>query len=307
VLISIEQFGLTNFNDTFIGLDDPLGSDVVFGRDGNDTLLGFAGDDRLYGENGDDSIVGGRGADVIDGGNGFDTTSFLESKIGIVVDLVNPLRNTGIAQGDEIVSIEQFHMTMQNDEFVGLGIGETVFGYHGNDTIFGNGGDDQIFGGDQHDLLSGGAGNDALFGEAGNDTLLGGEGNDSLAGGADIDDLRGGAGADTLRGGAGNDQIAGDLGDDQMWGDAGRDNFVFGPTSWGKDTIFDFEDGLDRIQISDLPGGPGVHAMNDLLISQRNGGSGIETVIKHATGGTDEIVLVGIQAQQINHQDFLFQ
>jgi hypothetical protein len=29
-------------------------------------------------------------------------------------------------------------------------------------------------------------------------------------------------------------------------------------------------------------------------------------VIQHASGGPDEIVLVGIHAQQINHQDFLF-
>jgi Ca2+-binding RTX toxin-like protein len=306
VLISIEQFGLSNFDDTFIGLDDPLIPDVVFGRDGNDTLSGFAGDDSLHGEAGDDFIVGGEGADLIDGGDGFDTTSFLESKIGIVVDLVNPSRNTGIASGDQIVSIEQFHMTMQNDEFVGLEVDETIHAYHGNDTIFGNGGNDQVFGGEQHDVLSGGAGNDTLLGELGNDTLIGGEDNDILSGGADIDDLSGGAGSDTLQGGAGNDHLAGNTGDDLMWGDLGRDDFVFSASDWGKDTIVDFEDRVDRIEITGLPSGPGIHAMDNLLIFERVGTSGIETVIQRATGGPDEIVLLGIHAQQINHQDFHF-
>jgi Ca2+-binding RTX toxin-like protein len=101
---------------------------------------------------------------------------------------VNPARSTGIATGDRIVSVEQFLMTQQNDEFVGSDTGETVFAYGGNDSIFGNGGDDLIFGGVQHDLLSGGEGNDTLAGEDGNDTLLGGEGNDSLNGELDIDD-----------------------------------------------------------------------------------------------------------------------
>lgn len=306
VLISIEQFGLSNFDDTFIGLDDPLNGDVVFGRGGNDTLLGFAGDDELYGEDGDDYIVGGEGADVIDGGNGFDTTDFRESNIGIVVDLVTPSRNTGIAEGDTIVSIEQFHMTFQNDEFVGLAADETIFGYHGNDTISGNGGDDHIYGGEQHDLLFGGDGNDALFGEAGDDTLVGGAGNDSLDGGLGIDDLRGGAGDDLLWGGVANDRLAGGAGNDILWGGADRDTFVYGASGWGQDILMDFQDRYDRIEITGLPGGPGIHAMNDLLIFDRMGAGGIETVIQLASGGTDQIVLVGISANQINHQDFTF-
>jgi Ca2+-binding RTX toxin-like protein len=307
VLISIEQFGLSNFDDTFIGLDDPLIPDIVFGRGGNDTLSGFAGNDSLYGEAGDDFIVGGMGADLIDGGDGFDTTSFLESKTGIVVDLVNPSRNTGIASGDQIVSIEQFHMTTQKDEFVGLEVGETIHAYHGNDMILGNGGDDVVFGGGQHDFLSGGTGNDTLLGEMGSDTLLGGENNDSLSGGADIDVLMGGAGSDTLSGGDGNDRLAGDIGDDLMWGDLGRDDFVFTASNWGKDTIVDFEDGSDWIVIEGLPSGPGKkHAMGDLLIFERVGVGSFETVIHLASGGPDEIVLLGIHAQQLSHHDFQF-
>lgn len=306
LLISIEQFGLSNFDDTFIGLDDPLVPDVVFGRDGNDTLLGFAGDDSLHGEGGDDSIVGGAGADLLDGGAGTDTTSFLESNIGIVVDLVDPSRNTGIALGDQIVSVERFHMSLQNDEFVGLAAAETIFGHHGNDTVFGNDGDDVVLGGEQHDLLWGGAGGDTLLGEAGNDTLEGGDGDDSLLGGDDLDRLVGGAGADTLDGGTGDDHITGDAGDDHIRGGLGRDMFDYAATGWGVDVILDFEDRTDRIAFTGLPGGPGIGAMGDLLIFDRLGASGIETVIQRAGGGLDEIVLVGIDDRQINHQDFLF-
>jgi len=140
-----------------------------------------------------------------------------------------------------------------------------------------------------------------------NDTLLGGAGNDSLDGGLDIDDLRGGTGDDFLWGGAANDRLAGEGGNDMLQGDAGRDTFVFGADGWGQDVILDFQDRLDRIEITGLPGGPGVHAMDDLLIFERGAGvGGFETVIQHAGGGADEIVLAGIHANQINHQDFMF-
>ena len=45
--------------------------------------------------------------------------------------------------------------------------------------------------------------------------------------------------------------------------------------------------------------------MDDLLIFEQDDGvGGFETVIQ--LSGTDEIVLVGIHANQINHQDFVF-
>jgi Ca2+-binding RTX toxin-like protein len=304
LLISIEQFGLSEFGDTFIGLNDPLVGDVVFGRGGNDTLLGFAGNDTLHGDNGDDYIVGSLGADEIDGGDGFDTTSFLESKIGIVVDLVNPARSTGIATGDTIVSVEQFLMTQQNDEFVGSDTGETVFAYGGNDLIFGGGGGDRIFGGEQHDQLFGGTGSDELLGEAGNDMLDGGADGDVLDGGADIDILFGGSGADALRGGAGNDFLSGDEGDDILYGGEGRDDFAFRSVGWGVDIIEDFQDGVDRIDVQGLVP-TGMKGFKDFVISERIGaGGGIETVIQLAAGGGDQIVLAGVSAQSINHQDF---
>jgi len=305
VYISIEKFELSNFDDTFIGRDDPLVGDVVSGLDGDDTLLGFAGDDELHGDGGNDYIVGGEGADIVDGGAGFDTTSFEESQIGIVVDLVDPSRNTGIAEGDTITSVEQFFLTLQADEFVGLAADETIHGLHGNDLIFTNGGNDRVFAGDQHDTVFGGTGNDLLLGENGNDTIDSGDGNDVIEGGADHDVLIGGDGADVIRGGTGDDYIAGDAGNDILWGDDGKDTFAFAANGWGFDLVMDFQDKRDRISI-DFDQAKGIHGMDELVVTERIGLFGTETAITLASGDPGEIVLVGMKANQVNHQDIEF-
>lgn len=87
--------------------------------------------------------------------------------------------------------------------------------------------------------LSGGEGNDILWGLAGVDSLSGGS--DSLLGGADDDVIRGGGGNDTLNGGTGNDQLV---------GGTGADVFRFDATGWGYDQIFDFAQGVDRINMA---------------------------------------------------------
>ena len=52
-----------------------------------------------------------------------------------------------------------------------------------------------------------------------------------------------------LFGGEGNDKLSGGRGDDQLTGGAGNDVFIFGKNT-GSDTIFDFEDNRDKIDIS---------------------------------------------------------
>jgi Ca2+-binding RTX toxin-like protein len=52
-----------------------LGNDTVDGGNGNDTLIGGDGDDRLIGGNGNDTMTGGTGADFFDGGGGTDTVT----------------------------------------------------------------------------------------------------------------------------------------------------------------------------------------------------------------------------------------
>lgn len=300
--ISIEQFGLSNFDDRYIGFDAIDPPDSVFGGDGNDTVLGFAGDDTLFGENGDDFIVGGEGADEINGGAGFDRTSFQESTTGIVIDLTDQTRDSGIATGDLITQIEGFEMTEANDEFVGLIADESIFGFNGNDTLSGNGGNDTIYGGTQHDSLFGGAGNDKLFGEDGLDLLSGGADNDLLEGGEGQDELSGGDGNDTLWGGIGNDLLRGGLGGDMLSGGVGFDNFIYHVSGWGVDTVTGFEDKMDKIVIEGFGTPLGRPAMNNLNIYDNMG----DTVIELASGGSDKIILVDFDMNELGHQDFMF-
>jgi Ca2+-binding RTX toxin-like protein len=97
-----------------------------------------------------------------------------------------------------------------------------------------------------------------ITGNSGNNRLSGGMGNDTLSGAAGNDILRGGMGADVLFGGAGDDTLRGDLGRDTLTGGSGRDTFVFnalnqtGPDAASADTITDFTQGEDRIDLSGI-------------------------------------------------------
>jgi len=99
-----------------------------------------------------------------------------------------------------------------------------------------------------------------LNGNAGDDSLAGGNGSDTLNGGADKDELYGGAGSDMLFGDAGDDQLFGKAGTDILDGGSGddmltggnlSDTFVFG-TGYDEDTIIDFQNNVDQIDLSDF-------------------------------------------------------
>ncbi len=100
-------------------------------------------------------------------------------------------------------------------------------------------------------IMHGGGGNDRLTGGNKADLLVGDGGNDSLNGGAGNDMLYGGADADTLIGG---------LGRDLLHGGSGADIFEFnainesGNTTRTADVIVDFVEGLDKIDLSSIPG-----------------------------------------------------
>jgi len=84
-----------------------------------------------------------------------------------------------------------------------------------------------------------------------------GSGNDTLIGNDAANLLSAGAGNDTLDGGAGSDTLIGGLGKDLLTGGAGADVFDYdalGESAVGgnRDVIADFEQGSDRIDLSDL-------------------------------------------------------
>ena len=121
-------------------------------------------------------------------------------------------------------------------------------------------------------------------------------GDDSLTGRAGDDRIYGGEGNDTIDGGAGEDRIVGGGGDDSLTGGADADTFVFGE-SHGNDTITDFADGTDIIDLSALDG---VTQLNDLTITDVGGNA----VITTSTGNT--ITLTGVSSSDLDASDFVF-
>ncbi|MBJ6371012.1 calcium-binding protein [Sedimentitalea arenosa] len=199
-----------------------------------------------------------------------------------------------------------------NNSIVGTPQDDLIFGLKGRDTLKGAAGDDVLEGGKGLDMLKGGKGKDSLFGGDGRDTLLGGDDGDFLFGDADDDSVMGqngndyaygGAGDDTVTGGGGNDRVFGGNGDDKvkggsgndvlsdgkgkdsMLGGSGNDVFVFTKDN-KRDKIQDFEDGNDRIDLTDY--GRGLE-FSDLTVTQNGNNVTVEVLgdtilVKSATG-----------------------
>lgn len=163
----------------------------------------------------------------------------------------------------------------------------------GKDTLQGGNDNDTLLGGDGADVLSGGSGNDKLGGGGANDTLQGGSGKDTLNGGSGQDTLAGGGGNDDLKGQKGNDTLDGGTGDDNLSGNGGLDVFVF-VANWGDDTIHDFNDGVEKVDMT----GAGVSA-GSFSVSNPGGNAIVDF------GGSDSITFIG-EAGNIAVDDFLF-
>ena len=158
-----------------------------------------------------------------------DTTN--ESTEAFRVTISAPSQNLiiGTSQATSTIVNDDFNGTTGNNTITGSALNDTINGLAGNDTLNGGDGDDILNGGTGNDTLNGGNGNDTLNGDDGDDTLNGGNGNDILVGGTGRDTMTGGAGADvfvlrtTAESGAGNTQ---------------------------RDSITDFQSGLDKIDLS---------------------------------------------------------
>ena len=216
--------------DSYSSIENLIGSDY------NDTLIGDGGVNEITGGAGADTLEGLEGADILDGGNGSNTASYASAAVivgaggallGVTASLSAAESNTGDAQGDVYLNIQN------------------LLGSNYNDTLTGDGGDN---------TLTGGAGNDVLEGLAGADELKGGTGIDtasyaaagtsiqaSLADAAtnsgtdaqndsydSIENLTGGALGDTLVGDGGINTLAGGTGDDVLEGLAGADALIGG-------------------------------------------------------------------------------
>ena len=282
--------------------------DIIEGLDGADELWGLGGNDTLRGGNGNDTVIGGAGADALDGGEGIDTVSYEGSAQGVFVRLqgYGDLSNTqytfgGDAAGDTLTGFENVIGSSFNDDLIGSNGANFIQGGAGNDVIRGRAGADALDGGAGIDTVSYEGSAQGVFvrlqgygdlsntqyafgGDAAGDTLTGFE---NVIGSSNADDIIGSEGVNRIDGGAGNDVIR---------GRGGSDIFVFKANS-GQDTITDWQDGIDVIDVSSL-------GTNWTTISEGLSQVGNDAIID--LGGGNTITLKNVALGAIDQGDFQF-
>ena len=236
---------------------------------GNTTdIIATITDEKIRGIDGDDVVGDANGIDDVGGGGGGGVTVFVvpddsddkeddspEDTTEITTIPINPYTISGPPPPTTIFVLDS---SILGSDKEGDKVGDTIYGYGGDDTlygtsdrdfIYGGSGDDTLYGGANRDYLYGGgdddtlyggSGRDHLLGDEGDDTLYSGEGNDTLYGDEGDDTLYGGEGDDTLYGGDDNDTLYGGGGSDILYGNEGADVFVLNTDDSGADTIRDF-------------------------------------------------------------------
>lgn len=201
------------------------------------------------------------------------------------------------------------------DRIVGRAGNDTITGRAGNDTLNGGNGRDNISGQQGDDRILGGAGNDTLTGDAGNDNIKAGNGNDWVRGGVGNDRILGGSGSDILNGfdgddflhgGAGNDRLIGGRGDDtldgrlgfdRMTGGPGADTFLLATRDGTTDLIRDFDQTIDRLDVSNIVNFEAGDNVND-FVRFRQVDNGTEVRIS-PNGGAPFVTVAGLEGVNI--------
>ncbi|MEZ5843165.1 MAG: hypothetical protein R3D27_05455 [Hyphomicrobiaceae bacterium] len=298
-------------NDT---LDASASTTAVLldGRGGADTLIGGAANDVLYFDGAGDQLTGGGGTDIasaVDPGN-----------LGVSVTILAGVEVVYGAGGADVIDASATTAANLDGRLA-------VFGGAGADDITGGTGNDILFGGADADTLDGGDGNDVLY-FTGGDTLIGGAGHDygvaegaagaSVALGATsgMEALYGNVGGDTLDGAAmttrvtldgraGNDIIVGGAASDLLFGGSGNDTITGGSggdyfyfaNGFGTDSITDFEDGSDRINLTAISG---LDNFGQLTITQ----DGADVLISVTATPADTIRVENALVAQFSAADF---
>jgi Ca2+-binding RTX toxin-like protein len=259
--------------DTLKNIQNVEGSqygDIITANSEKNFIDAGDGNDNIFAGGGDDVLIGGAGRDLLNGGEGVDTTTYLTSSGGVNVNLRTGVAFGGDAEGDKLISVENLHATVFDDNLVGNNSDNALGGYDGDDKLEGRAGED---------LLDGGTGNDTAIyrhSSAGVDvSLKTGEGNDGDAEGDElvkakildkdnkpvdseynsIENLIGSNFNDTLEGDIGNNKLEGLAGNDILRGDSGDDILIGGT---GAD-LFDGGLGIDWADYSDSPGAVNVN------------------------------------------------
>ena len=236
----LDSDGATNDSFTdFIKVGKVIKSGTVIGG----VFLG-AGDDHFNGGANAETVLDGDGADTIKLGGGNDTYRAVFNFVGDGSDVIDGGKGAAdLYDASTVTSVNlliNLDSVAHTDVLTGApntaAVKNSIFFYPpetitGFENASGGDGNDSIFGTAAANVLTGNGGFDGLFGYGGNDQLLGGDGADNIFGGKGSDILTGGADADTF-------------------------NFVSLSDSTvaqsGRDTITDFEIGIDKIDLSKI-------------------------------------------------------
>ena len=192
--------------------------------------------------------------------------------------------------------------------------GFDLYGGPGADTLIGDPGDNLIWGGAGADIIDGGEGTDIVdYGGSksgvivslADNTAFGGDATgdrisniESIFGSAHDDLLTGDNRANVLFGNAGADILDGKGSADRLEGGKGNDIFIFLPQGNSTDSVTDFTDGEDHIDLS----GFSDLSFNDLVISVRDD----DTFIDLTGQGGGRIILRRFNPSSLDPSDFLF-
>lgn len=231
----------------------------LLGQGGNDTLTGGDLADQLYGGPGNDILFGNGGDDILNASTGADQLSGGAGNDIIFMDADDTLIDGG-ADYDRVYAnggsaALTLNLTTANVEYV-------------SGSAFGD--------------------NFDATGSTVAVKILGQDGADTLTGGNLADLIYGGAGADNITGGTGNDFLSGGGADGAM------DTFFFG-VGWGDDTLSDFQNGEDILDLSAL--GTNFAALTITALGANN------SVVSF---GGNSITLLGMQLADVDASDFVF-
>ena len=304
VSVSLAVAGAQNVGGG-LGSDTLIGIEAIFGSPYDDTLTGNSSANYISGGGGIDILRGSAGNDTLNGGASFDFVDYSDAISGVTVNLaITGAQAIGGEFGsDTLIGIEAIFGSSFGDILTGDGNANTLSGGGGADILRGGAGNDTLDGGSSFDFVSYSdaasgvtvslaiAGPQNVGGGLGSDTLIGMEAifgssyGDVLTGDGNTNYLSGGSGIDILNGGAGNDTLV---------GGSDADTFVF-DTGWGNDTIGDWQDGTDSI---DLNGISGLNSFADLTVSS----SASDALISF----DGNLITVAGAAGHIDAGDFMF-
>ncbi len=159
--LSTQSTGGVSTGDLLRSIENVQGStfdDVITGDAFANQIRGDDGNDALFGALGGDHLDGGTGDDALDGGDGTDVVSFLDSPLGVTVDI--QAGSASDAGDDTVAGFENVEGSAHDDEIYGDDAGNDIFGGRGANFVFARGGDDSIFGASGGDA---GEGHDGCF------------------------------------------------------------------------------------------------------------------------------------------------